>query len=81
MVALYCKSGRHRSVALAEMLTGVLARDGFNVSLAEHLSSWYWRWVACMRDQSCSQRTRDLTDEKISLYDRMKVDYWADDWE
>ena len=81
VIAIYCKSGRHRSVAMAEILAGVLSRDGLNVDLPVHLSSWFWRYVHCQKQYSrCWHCSQEYTEEKICFYDFCLRNYWAPAW-
>ena len=42
VIAIYCRSGRHRSVALGEILAHCLRRDGYVVNSPSHLCDYWW---------------------------------------
>jgi len=46
MIAVHCRSGKHRSVAAALILQHVLRRDGWHCSDPKHLSATRW-WSCC----------------------------------
>ena len=69
-VGIYCKSGRHRSVAGTEILAHVLRADGYHVQVPEHSASMWWRWVCCQRQTGgrCPACTQQVTPDKAALY-------------
>ena len=77
-LVFYCKSGRHRSVAGAEICKGVLLRAGYEVKV-EHLCQYWWRWVRCQyqhgRHIHCASCTPEATPEKTAIYDTA-FDMW-----
>jgi len=58
-VALYCKSGRHRSVACSLILQYILAAEGWRCPEVHHLSEWTWRHDAA-RCSECSGKPQSL---------------------
>ena len=68
----YCRSGRHRSVASAEILAAVLRVEGYEASVV-HACNYWWKWVACQKkarryDVPCDSCVREITPGKAEIY-------------
>ena len=58
-VALYCRSGKHRSVAIALILKHVLRAEGWDCIELAHLSSRSWgQWCCNGRCNTCLDPAR-----------------------
>ncbi len=73
VLATWCKSGRHRSVALATILQHCLEACGATVELV-HLMEWYWRHPQCGMCRECRIDLPD--DERASALDRALGRWW-----
>ena len=81
LIAVYCKSGRHRSVATTEILANVLWSIGHRVNEPAHLADYWWRWLPCRRKcrrgSRCLQCTPEVDDRKAALYRKACEEYRA----
>jgi len=78
VIAVYCKSGRHRSVATTEITSNVLQSIGYRVNEPAHLADYWWRWLPCQRRGSrCMQCTPAVDDLKAALYRKACKEYRA----
>ena len=50
-VFVFCKSGRHRSVAWSRVLCDILARAGVPAGIEDDLCWWYMGKVRCQRQR------------------------------
>ena len=62
-ISVYCRSGKHRSVVLSEIVAKLFRLLGANV-ICEHLCQWWWRYNRCMRQ--ARERARVLGDRDWS---------------
>ena len=68
-IALYRKSGRHRSVAATEILSRVLQNEGCVIIEPGHLCDYWWRWRGCARrGYLCRECTSIVDARKAALY-------------
>ena len=68
-IAVYCKSGRHRSVAGVEIATHVLRSDGCVVIAPAHTCDYWWRWRGCQNwRRGCKECTSGVDARKAALY-------------
>ena len=84
VIAIYCRSGRHRSVALGEILAHCLRRDGYVVNSPSHLCDYWWCGVPCQKNGRkagrrpwCTQCTSFVGDRKAELYAEADVEWRA----
>ena len=77
VIAVYCKSGRHRSVATTEITSNVLQSIGYRVNQPAHLADYWWRWLPCQRGRMCMQCTPAVDDLKAALYRKACDEYRA----
>ena len=73
VIAVYCKSGRHRSVAAVDMLTRVLQNSGCVVREPTHACDFWWRWIGCNKvsGRACQQCTSVVDSRKAALYEKV----------
>ena len=68
-IAVYCRSGRHRSVAAVEIATHVLQSDGCVVMKPAHTCDYWWQWRGCQNwRRGCSECTSVVDARKAALY-------------
>ena len=74
-LVIWCKSGRHRSVALAAITKYILTREGCEVATNTHLNQkdWYKTWKLC-KGIDCPPCT-NLTDRKLQAF-KVAYDMW-----
>ncbi len=70
-IAIFCKVGEMRSVALATLLSVMLRWSGWEQAAEpSHLSKYYWRYRTCQADPACEfcgGRTRSKMKERAEL--------------
>lgn len=59
-IAVYCKSGKHRSVATALILKRILTTEGWHCDAIRHLSEKRWERSCRGRCEECTQPPDDL---------------------
>ena len=65
LIYVFCRSGKHRSVAIVEISKQVLQLAGFRVK-AIHEAEWWWRFVRCQRERQQHHRPCPMCDEPVS---------------
>ena len=62
-VVFVCKWGKHRSVGMAEIARHIFRRNGFDTTMAEHLSKKYWsKWKCGVKRCWCEAMTQKKTE-------------------
>ena len=74
VVALYCKSGKHRSVAVATCLEHILLTEEKFEAEVKHLSERGWGFRICRG--TCAECRSDSDEEKQSAL-RRAAEIWA----
>ena len=55
VIALFCKSGKHRSVAATRILAHVLQASSIATE-TEHVCTWWWKFTPCQRETCRTHR-------------------------
>jgi predicted alpha/beta-fold hydrolase len=66
-VVLYCRSGRHRSVAMATGLQRVFAQRGYNVSV-RHFESPHWAFKCGYSSHTCASCSAEQREEPLQRF-------------
>ncbi|MCP4244941.1 MAG: hypothetical protein GY772_30745 [bacterium] len=73
VVAVYCRAGEKRSVAMSVYVYHWLRYgNGWNGSM-QHLNRWAWQWKTC---EGCCAECTDLTDRRGAPYMEQALAWW-----
>ena len=67
----YCRSGNHRSVALAELCAYVYNRTGLASATVQHMMQWKWPSMKCRICESCDSEREGYQQTVAVHYEKM----------
>ncbi len=79
-VAVWCRSGKHRSVGMASLLSEALTFAGLEVEQV-HLCCWWWDYTRCAREGRrtgvCCRSCFGDVAAKRTFFEEVRATCWA----